>query len=55
MKEIPEAFEKRMRSLLGGEFDGFAAALEEPPVRGFRVNTEKIAVGEFERIDNISI
>ena len=44
-----------MKTLLGSGFEAFASAFEEPPVRGFRVNSGKISVEDFERIDNISI
>ena len=51
MIKLPEAFEKRMRILLGNDFDKYAEALECEPVKGFRVNTDKISVDEFEKIN----
>jgi NOL1/NOP2/sun family putative RNA methylase len=44
---IPPLFLERMSRLLGTEFDAFAAALEEPPVSGLRVNTLKLSADEF--------
>lgn len=49
MKALPTEFIGRMRMLLGE--DGFARyekALSEPSFRAFRVNTDKIPLGEFE-------
>ncbi len=40
---LPEKFEKRMRLLLGSEYEDFKRTLtEEAPVRGFRVNKIKV-------------
>ena len=36
--ELPGAFLSRMRELLGERFDAFLSAMENPPVRGLRVN-----------------
>ncbi len=49
--KLPEEFEGRMKALLGGEFSQFADALNEKSVRGFRVNTEKISLDRFEKIN----
>ena len=44
-----------MTSLLGEDgFSRYAASFEEPAVRAFRVNTEKISPDEFEKIDPFS-
>ncbi|MBQ8310296.1 MAG: RNA methyltransferase [Clostridia bacterium] len=45
--ELPIAFENRMKTLLGVEFDTFSAALQENPVKGLRINTHKISVETF--------
>ncbi len=50
MKNLPESFLLRMRSLLKEEFPLYEAALDQPPVKAFRVNTEKISAAEFEQI-----
>ena len=47
---IPPLFLERMSRLLGTEFDAFAAALEESPVSGLRVNTLKLSADEFAKI-----
>jgi NOL1/NOP2/sun family putative RNA methylase len=44
---IPPLFLDRMSRLLGADFDAFAAALEQAPVSGLRVNTLKLPVNEF--------
>ncbi len=54
MKQLPEAFEKRMKELLGGEFEEYKKALLEPPVRAFRVNTDKISLENFAKINEFS-
>ncbi|MBQ6898921.1 MAG: RNA methyltransferase [Clostridia bacterium] len=51
MKKLPEKFIERMKKLEGFDFDAYMTALEEAPVRGFRVNTDKISPGEFEKIN----
>ena len=44
---IPALFLERMRPLLGDEYAAFAAALEQKPVSGLRVNTLKLTPEEF--------
>ena len=51
MKTLPIDFENRMKNLLGEEFQTYKASLEEEPVRSFRVNTDKISLEDFEKID----
>ncbi len=51
MINLPIEFENRMKSLLGDEFEDYIKALTEPPVKGFRVNTDKISLEEFEKIN----
>lgn len=41
MISFPPAFTERMRCQLGGGADAFFAAMEQPPVRGLRVNSRK--------------
>ena len=54
MIQLPEAFQKRMEILLGEEFNDYLSALEKPPVRAFRVNTDKISLSDFEKINPFS-
>lgn len=54
MKQLPPEFEKRMKALLGDEFEDYKKSLNEVPVRGFRVNTDKISVEDFEKINVFS-
>ncbi len=44
---LPEEFTRRMMELLGDEYAEFSRALEEPPVRGLRVNTLKCDTEDF--------
>lgn len=47
----PIDFSNRMKEILGTDFKKFEAAFSEPPVRSFRVNTNKISKENFEKID----
>lgn len=46
---LPIAFEKKMRELLGAEFDDYIKCYEEKRLYGLRVNTKKISVEEFKK------
>ena len=48
---LPIDFSNRMKKILGTDFEKFGAAFSEPPVRSFRVNTNKISKENFEKID----
>lgn len=54
MKNLPEAFVTRMKNLLQNEYPDFEKALNEKSVRAFRVNTQKISVADFEKINPFS-
>lgn len=47
---LPIAFEKKMKHLLGAEFDKYIACYENPRYYGLRVNTGKISVEKFQQI-----
>ena len=47
---LPAAFEQRMSAQLGGEYAAFLRALSAPPVRGLRVNAQRISAEEFKKI-----
>ncbi len=51
MIKLPEDFEKRMTRILGEEFECYKNALNAEPCRAFRVNTNKISLKEFEKIN----
>ena len=51
MKDLPIAYKNRMTELLGAEFSDYEKALNETPVKGFRVNTDKISLEDFEKIN----
>ncbi len=51
MIELPVKYKERMKKLLGEEFSLYEKALNEEPVKGFRVNTDKIRLEEFEKIN----
>ncbi len=54
MKELPIKYKERMKNLLGDEFPEYEKALFEEPVRGFRVNTDKISLEDFQKINIFS-
>lgn len=51
MKALPSDFSERMKRLLGNDFEKYEKALTEEPVRAFRVNTDKISLEDFEKIN----
>ena len=51
MKQLPKEFEARMKVLLGDDFEKYYNELQNPPVKAFRVNTDKISLEEFEKIN----
>ena len=50
MTKLPAAFVENMREILGGELEAYLASFEKPRFMGLRVNTSKISVEEFCRI-----
>lgn len=54
MRKLPIEFENRMKELLGDEFIAYQHSLSEQPVRGFRINTDKISIEDFDRINVFS-
>ena len=56
MKQLPTEFTERMKRLLGE--DGYARyekALAEPQSKAFRVNTDKISLADFEKVNPFPI
>ncbi len=51
MKKLPQDFENRMKNILKEDYQAFYEVLKEEPVKGFRVNTDKISLEEFEKIN----
>lgn len=51
MKQLPQEFVTRMKTLLGDEYEAYKKAINQPPVKAFRVNTEKISLIDFEKIN----
>ncbi len=51
MKQLPVEFQERMKKLLGDEYQKFIESYYEKPVRAFRVNTDKISLEDFKRIN----
>ncbi len=54
MKKLPAEYSERMKKLLGEDYAEYENALNQSPVRGLRVNTDKISVEEFEKINIFS-
>lgn len=51
MINLPKDYVNRMKLLLGDEYPQYENALNEPPVKAFRVNTDKISLEEFNNIN----
>lgn len=54
MKQLPIEFQERMKTLLGDEYDDFIKSYDEKPVRAFRVNTDKISLDDFSKLNIFS-
>lgn len=54
MKQLPSEFQERMKNLLGDEYNDFLKSYDEKPVRAFRVNTDKIALEDFKKLNMFS-
>ena len=52
---IPPLFLERMSRMLGGEYEAFAAALQEKPASGLRVNTLKLTPYQFQASSPFSL
>lgn len=51
MKKLPTEFILRMKTLLGEEYNLFEQSLNSEPVKAFRVNTDKISLKEWDKIN----
>ena len=51
MKPLPAQFAARMRALLGEDYALYEQSFQQPAVRAFRVNTNKISVTDFRAVD----
>ena len=54
MKNLPLEFQERMKKILGDEYEDFIKAYDEKPQRAFRVNTDKISLEDFEKLNIFS-
>lgn len=54
MKLLPSEYEIRMKTILGEDFEDYKKELENPPVKAFRVNTDKIDIDTFEKLNIFS-
>lgn len=54
MKELPSEYKNRMKNILKDDYDAYIQSLSESPVKAFRVNTDKISLEEFEKINIFS-
>lgn len=55
MINLPVEYKERMKHLLGNDYPLYEKALRETPVRAFRVNTDKISVEDFLRINPFEV
>lgn len=54
MKKLPLEYVERMKKLLGEDYPLYEKALAQEPQKAFRVNTDKISLNDFEKIDKLS-
>ena len=54
MKQLPKEYESRMKQLLGEDFENYLNELQNPPVKAFRVNTDKISMEDFLLVNDFS-
>ena len=54
MVSLPKDYVNRMKEMLGDEYADYEAALQLRAVKGFRVNTAKISLEDFERVNVFS-
>lgn len=48
--KLPAAFEEKMRSLLGEEYEAYLESYDLPKYQGLRINTLKISLEEWEKL-----
>ncbi len=51
MKQLPADFEARMKNFPDFNYYTYLAEMEKLPVKAFRVNTDKISLAEFEKLN----
>ena len=54
MNKLPTEFVTRMKMLLGEEYPQYESSFNNEPVKAFRVNTDKISLEDFLKIDCFS-
>lgn len=54
MKELPKEYVARMKMLLGDEYADYEREVNGAPVKAFRVNTDKISLEDFEKLNIFS-
>ena len=54
MKELPQKYKERMKALLKADFELYEKAVNSESVRAFRVNTNKISLEDFEKLNTFS-
>ncbi len=54
MRQLPPEYVKRMKALLGDEYTEYEKAVNMPPVKAFRVNTDKISIKDFLKLNIFS-
>ena len=55
MLNLPDAFLKRMKNILGQDYEKFLSSLNESEVKSIFVNNNKISVKNFKKVVDFSI
>ena len=53
--KLPEEFEKRMKEMLGPDYENYLASFELQSFQGLRVNTMKLSVSDFQKLSPFSL
>ena len=54
MIRLPDEYISRMKKILGDEYDDYEKSLNTSPIKAFRVNTDKISLEDFEKLNIFS-
>lgn len=54
MKQLPLEYTARMEEILGDGYADYLLELEKPPIKAFRVNTDKISLSDFQKLNIFS-
>lgn len=54
-EKLPKTYLNQMKDMLKEDFEKYIVSLDEPAVRGLRVNTKKISVNDFLKLNSLDV